>query len=571
MTITDLLLLRKRPSLTVISVIAITLCLIVSVPSQWTLQAQETSTEEATAADVDVTEDTVPVTEEPIETQEPAQPTEPPAEIVSATPEKTLPESILYAEVEWVTLTTLRSEIAFNLPSLDEVESGLLIITQPGWSASPQQIPVEVQEFAEPETLEQEFIHLWEVAPDSPPDLFEDVTVTWRFNLTDGTDVELPFELTYADSRVRWNTVELVPDRVLLQVPAGRYSSADLLNSLSPVIDLLAENTGQTPQLQAVIFDPRLTLDPCTTNADGDSVAVVQQSDTEVPCEADAIRELYINAGYSFLELPSADLTTTLTAVTSDLFRQSYEPLWDDAGDDIPAWFRAGLERYYWPIAKIDQLTISQQALRSGGVIRDMSLEPSAASREIWLAQSYGMVLYIAEQVGVDGLFELAERVSDGEDFETAYEDVTDGALSGLIPAWSNWALTRPAQNAYTFYPYLPPTPTATATYTRTPTATATPTITLTPSLTPSVTGELSPTPSDTPPPSRTPTDTPTATLTVTPRSMESLFTPTPVPPDPAVENATSFFSALSLGLIVLGVVLIISVLAYGFFQRNRS
>jgi hypothetical protein len=487
-----------------------------------------------------------------------------------ATAGRSLPPNVAEATVDWATVVTLRSAFTFAVP-LESITEAALTIEQPGWSESSVGVAIDVEEFADTSTTAEDFVYLWEVDPENPPNLFFNTIVTWTFTFDDETTVDVVDRLYYADPRSEWTAVYIRPEALLVVVPSNRYPSTSLRIQLEPVVDLLEANTGQTPQLNAVAFDPRLSLNPCQTNAEGVLITVAPQSRIEVPCDAEAIAAVYTANNFMTLELPSADVSAALNAVTSQLFASVYEPLWEESESDIPLWFQAGLERYYWPTPKIDLLAVNQQAIRTGGVIRDMDSPPSDANRDPWLAQSYGMVLYLSDQIGVDGLFELAARITGGEDFAAVYEELVGSDLSGLIPAWSNWVLTRAAEGAYTFYPYLPPTPTATASPSRTPTFTPTSTITLTPSLTPSVTGELSPTPSQTPPPSDTPTLTPSETFTVTPRSMQSLFTPTPVPPDPNAENTANFLSALSLGLIGLGVLLLISVLAYGFFQRNRS
>jgi hypothetical protein len=486
----------------------------------------------------------------------------------AATAEPPLPDNVLAAEIEWATIATLRSSFAFSVP-LETVTEATLVIQQPGWSESPLGISIDPREFADASTTGEDFVYLWDVDPENAPNLFFSTTITWTFTFDDDTTAEVIDRVYYADPRTDWTAVYLRPETLLAVVPAERYSGPYVQTQLSPVIDLLEANTSQTPQLNTVVFDPRIPLDPCQTNDEGALIATAPESDQPVPCDPEAISAIYEASGFTLVELPSADVTTLVKTVASQLFNSVYDSLWADS--DVPLWFQAGLERYYWPTPKIDLLVISQQAVRTGGLIRDIDSAPSDANRDAWLAQSYGLVLYISDQIGVDGGFELADRVTAGEDFAATYTELVGSDLSGLIPAWSNWVLTRGAEGAYGFYPYLPPTPTATTTSSRTPTFTPTATTTLTPSLTPSVTGELSPTPSATLPASDTPTPSATATFTVTPRSMESLFTPTPIPPDPQVESTANFLSAFSLGLMGLGVVLLISVLAYGFFQRNRG
>jgi hypothetical protein len=212
----------------------------------------------------------------------------------------------------------------------------------------------------------------------------------------------------------------------------------------------------------------------------------------------------------------------------------------------------------------------ARAASRAGGALRNMESVPQESTRRNqWSAQSYGMVLYMAEQLGVDGLFNLASSLSADNALAEAYAEATDSTLSGLISAWSSWLFTPQAVSAYGYSPYLPTTATPTVTMTFTPTITPTFTPSLTPTITPSVTGILSPTPR---PPTIVP-PTPTPSLTSRPAGSvpNPITTPTAAPETTAAagddEGRRTVTLLIGVGLMATGILIAVAAL----FLRNQS
>jgi len=106
--------------------------------------------------------------------------------------------------------------------------------------------------------------------------------------------------------------------------------------------------------------------------------------------------------------------------------------------------------------------------------------------RELWEAQSYLLVLYLADRWGADAPFELAERLTNETgDFETIFTSVTGQSVRLFWVEWQRWLFAGVAEDATRWTPYLETTPTPTPTATATvivPTAT----FTVVPSYTPS-------------------------------------------------------------------------------------
>jgi hypothetical protein len=188
-------------------------------------------------------------------------------------------------------------------------------------------------------------------------------------------------------------------------------------------------------------------------------------------------------------------------------------------------------------------------------------------SVDVWRAQSYGMVLYIASQIGVPELFDLAGDLGAAETFEAAYQSAVGRPLTTLLVELERWIFTDNAATAFIYTPYLASTPTPTSTSSHTPfpaTSTPLPTETLPPTATVTVTGVLS----STPLPTRTltPTELP-STPSVTPRPAGSLNTATPAPVVQSSAPMNDTARTAGIGAVILLVVVSIGLL----LMRRRN
>jgi hypothetical protein len=334
-----------------------------------------------------------------------------------------------------------------------------------------------------------------------------------------------------------------------------------LTHNLAMVYELLSENTSRSPVLRYLVYDSGVAPG-CAhrTLASGveETLAVGVFSGTLLPCRPEFAERVYEESGYAvFQRVPGYDVETIMV---EHMVRAFYAPLWD--GNDVPIWFETGLGLFYAPALKTDLLSIVQAMARNNRLfsLEAMNNTPSDDA-ELWRAQSYGMVLYIAELAGVQGVFELANAVDDSVSFSEIYEQVTGQSLVALIPAWQGWIFTRMAELVYGITPYQPPTPTRTPTLTDTRTRTATTTPTPTQTYTPSVTGVLSSTPYPTLTSSRTPTREP---ATVTPRP--PVRTPTPTP-----TNSISILRTpgVQAGVVIV-LLIVIGILVYAYVRLGR-
>ena len=240
--------------------------------------------------------------------------------------------------------------------------------------------------------------------------------------------------------------------------------------------------------------------------------------------------------------------------------------MWDD-NNDIPAWFRHGLTRYYAPNGYGTALGTVKRASQQDRLIRlpEMTTLPdetaSDSEIELWQAQAYVLTLYLAENYGANAPFEIASLLSDNTSFLDALSQVADASLERIYSAWTVWVNTNRAEEVILWNPYKPITPTPTATFTATDipptrTATVTRTITLTPSDTPVfVPATLRVT---------FPSLTPTPTASNTPLPPGAFDNPTPVA-SPDTNDSNGGLCGTGIGALVLPVAGMI------FAQRKRK
>ncbi len=417
--------------------------------------------------------------------------------------------------------------------------------------------------------------YIWQLPSDTPPLLFKDITFDWQATSQSGQSAKIEDKFIFADQRVNWLNDLPITSSIKLTLPNGSSASTtstptaysrtgldNLSTNLKQVSDLLSNNLGSAPTFNLLIYDTT-QLPICTKNAKGESVAVSVDGNVELPCIPATADQIFTASGYTTLKLKSTTLANVQTAVTDFIVRQSYAQKWSDK--TVPKWFQTGLTDFYSPDLKVELGAPLLIAARSNSLfpLDVMAQAPTAnTNTELWRAESYGLVVYITSQIGVDGLFKLATNAGTSTSFEAAYQTALGKPIDTLLDNFRRWLFSDGALDAFTFTPYQVATPTPTPSRTPTVTRTPTPTSTATFTLTPTVTGVLSITPL----PSRTPTWTPSpAPATNTPRAAGSLNTPVPV----LVKIANN--SNLNIGIVILIIgILIVAVAAVILFRPRR-
>lgn len=465
--------------------------------------------------------------------------------------------------LNWVKEVIFPAGIRFSVTlsrALSDVASATLIIQPEGRAAVTVELNLdETVIVSEPFT---ELAYVWPIPQNDPPRLFSEIEISWQVISTRDEVAQITDTFMFTDTRSAWVQDEAIGDGIRLTMP-GRAASGDtelepestaevvadtdtflgqLRRNLIPVYDLLTENTGTQPNFNVLLY----TSPPgCAQNADGESVAIGLLSETEVPCNSAIVTAIFGVSGYTVVESASGALGDVQAALLKHLVRGFYEPLW--AGKNVPAWFLEGLTQLYSPVLKTEFAPQLVASARTGSLLTLAEL--SRIEDAVGQRQSYGMVLYIASQVGLDGVFKLASDIASAESFDAAYQAAMGQTVDGLLPAFEGWIFTDAAISAFGFTPYQAPTSTPTATSTATASRTPTPTNTPTITPTPTVTGVLSATPFPTLTPSRTPTAAP---ATQTPRPAGSLNTPVPTPIPPPLAETMSDTAVIAV-LVLLG------------------
>lgn len=451
------------------------------------------------------------------------------------------PRQLIGVETDWLFPSGAAFRLRFDLAP-NEVESVVLSVTQDGWT--PQTVVLSPQ-VVDGVSGQSEVVGTWRLSGDAPT-LFQPITFTWVLTTASGETLTYAESPGFADSRYPWSADDSAGITV-----AAPFNAASLGPRLAPLIERLRDQTDQPlTDLRYLLYDSALPLDTCPP----DNQLVGALTGEVVPCQAGQAESLYAAQGYQLLGLSPVNGATALSALTNTLVALAYETVWE--GQTVPDWFRFGLARFYDPSANSAYYPVAVSAARNGSLLPTLDTVPSdGAGQALWEAQAVGWTLYMADQLGFDGLLVLAGEVSPSRTLADAYSARTGSPLESVGVGWRSWVFTERARATYDLSPYAPPT----ATPTPTPTATLSPTATTPPTAT--ATRTPTPTPSETltstPRPSWTPTEslTPTATITLRPRaSATPVGMGDPTSPD-TVETLSEITTTVVLVLVAIAAV----------------
>ncbi len=429
-----------------------------------------------------------------------------------------------------------------------EISSINLTIQLEGEAAITETVPLD-EPVSEGDNF-TDIAFIWEIPPDRLPRLFRDINFEWEAVDNNGDRTIARDSLVFSDQRVEWEQSEDAAGFIDLTVRADGASPAQIRQSVLLAYNLISAKVGRVQPLNILLYEADLPASGCTRDANNDLIATGPISATTLLCDPLRAASIFQRSGFDWVQVTRSGATGNTAGALIGLFTQRfYESAWLDK--DVPDWFKIGLAQFYAPSSKSMLLNSVRSAARNDTSYSFDEMAVEKAGDALWQAQSYAMVVYIADRIGVDSLFQLA-NIRDAESFSEAYQTSVGQVASALLPNLSRWIFTSGAESAFTYTPYQPATSTPTLTATSTPTTTATATLTETPTLTPSVTGVLSATPTLTRTPSRTPTPLPPS---VTPRPANSLFTPTPIPPPSVLDDPVTQQGVLAILLIALAAV----------------
>jgi hypothetical protein len=430
----------------------------------------------------------------------------------------------------------------------------------------PETFEVEWDEPISSSPSHTELAYVWTAPENAPLRLFSDEDIIFEWNSVDdaGLTARARDVVMFRDERVNWVQDEDPLGHLNLTASVDGPSARQIRQNVLLPYNLMSANAGSTPTFNILLYPADIDPSGCVMVRDEDTgedvlAAVGPVSGEWIPCDPQRAAAIIAASGFELVQIDGA--AGAQGALVRFLTPRFYEPLW--GGADVPDWFLTGLTWFYQPASKTVLMLSVRDAARVDGLL-PLDAMATEQTDTLYNAQSFAMVLYIADQIGVDGLFGLASAIPNAESFPAAYEAAMGRTLNALLPNLRQWVFTSQADSAFNYTPYLADTPTPLPSPTHTlvpPTATDTAQPTATVTVTPSVTGVLSPT-TRTPPPTLTFTPAP---ATVTPRPAGSLSTPTPVPVN-VLESPVNRVGVIAILLIVLAII----VLIYWLVSRRR-
>jgi hypothetical protein len=394
----------------------------------------------------------------------------------------------------------------------------------------------------------------WSLGDDTFPSPFTIVDYRWQVELTDGTTEDVGDAFDFEDvGQGAWFTVTDGP--LIIHWYDEDLAGRQVLAEVGRVYDLISSQVGSDPGMEFVIYNPRPIYCP---------PSIYNDEEADYPCDEAAYAAVYEQADMILVQrttLGYAELVNRLAAtITSDL----YGGVWGSTS--VPAWFERGLGAFYGPYPDSGMLPLTRSAAQVDSLfsLDEMatSLDPDAPVRErvVWQAESLMLVMYLAERYGADAPADLASSIGSSTSFDAALQDLTGKTTTAFWDDWNSWLFSSDAERIINWSPYVPTTPTPTATFTASPvpptaTITQTPTETIVPTATDvadqpaTVVRRVSPTPTIRP----TNTPLPSSASTATPPQKTEEKKDSGI--DPVVLASAIFFGGLTLVLLVMLVV----------------
>ncbi len=464
---------------------------------------------------------------------------------------------------DWEVQNFYPAAMRFNIVidrTVEEIQQ-LVLIIQLNEAITLPIVPEQAAVFSDEFT---EISYLWEIPLEDVPPFYSLINYSWLVTTQlDGT-AGISSSFLFRDPTQEW--IEDRDDISGLNIlkTENDVSPEDIRETMSPILTLLTENTGEARQIDVLLVEEDFQFTSCETNEDDDLVIIDTRFEVEIPCSQDIVEESLARSTYELFQLDYTDLRELQSVLTDYAVSQFYPELWQNVV--VPTWFRNGLRDFYNVDVSARDLVTLQSAARNGNLITLNQIDNSSdLLRDV---QERAMVLYIADQIGVDRLFEFANEASSTDNFARLYEETVDAPLSAIVSSIETWLFENSTEADFFYVPYLSTTATPTATISNTPfppTATVTSTATNTPTVTPSVTGVLSATPL----PTLTNTLTPLPRRpTVTPRPAGSSIDPTAVPVQTSSSDDNQQISP-ELLLLGSGIFIILALIIFVFTRRG--
>jgi hypothetical protein len=483
------------------------------------------------------------------------------------TPTPTETPVILVNDAEVLFPMAVRLGLTLNI-AYDELKSGTVHIYQPGGIDVVESLPIadSVDYLNDHRSLVR---YLWPINPEHSPAPFSALNYTWDIQTVDGRTGTAKGEFIFQDIRIP-DSEPAVWQHTDGPLPLYSHNASLALNIVRTEVlrayHNLEADTGFKSTDRFVLYDPGSEFCLRGTpegNDHGLYIASRTIGHTRIPCDPTYAERIYRAHGFTLVRRPNFALDQLEASLIEIIANEAYDSLWQYS-DKPPAWFRDGLIQLYGLTPHLASLVTARNAGRVNSLLPLESLtrppEGDTETRQLWHAQSYLMVLYIASRFGAQAPFTLAVSLQDNLSFEGALTAFFQVDSSGLFDDWKRWVFSVTADSAVRWTVYLDSTPMPT------PTATITPRFVPTANL---------PTPTRTPTVTRLPGSAlgtrPVPTIpTNTALPPGQLVRPTPIP-SPESESASSPDMALVGLLVLVSVLLLIGGFVFVALRRRPN
>ncbi len=391
---------------------------------------------------------------------------------------------------------------------------------------------------------------VWTISTAPAPTLFEIIHANWTLTAADGRQQTILNDVQLVDPRADWTASSDSSGKFNLIAPKSVGDLNAVLRAVQVVYHQFFSAETPASTFTWVVYPP--TVPPgCSIDQSGQSVAVDKTTGAAIACDPAHAQAFFAAHGYRPVSADFGTGAAAIDAISADLVDARFGARWNAAS--APDWFRAGFSAFFTPSHKTALLAPALTAARAQQMVPLDRLENTTQRDEVWRAESYALVLYLAGRTGVDGLMRLANGIGPAAPFQSSLEAALGQPLAALVPTVQRWLLTDAAVNAFNYVPYGPATATPAPTASPSATATTPPTATATPR------------PSRTPEPTVRPTWTPIPpTPSVTPRPANSLalWTPVPTPAPPVAQPPSVTLSPLEIVLLVVVAAITVGLIA---------
>jgi hypothetical protein len=337
----------------------------------------------------------------------------------------------------------LEFSLIVSVPPSD-IQSGEVILSQD--SGFQQTIPLNLDtdiNLANADSLEIRKAIRFEL--NNAPRPFERLDYEWRLNSVRGTD-NLERWLLFQPDDVEWQHTPA--DALRMYWHDDNLAANILREELQPAIDQIASHTGTSPSLDFAIYSPDFEI--CVPDEEDEST-LVYPGHPQYSCSLDDLRDYYGNHGIAFIQPPDSGFDTLQNEMIEVMVIQAYAPGW--VGRGVPVWFAEGLAQLYRQNINVGAVEIARSA-----EAQDMLLPPSrlenllpddadAFDQRLWDAQSYTLLLYLADTFGEDAPIDLATAFPEAESFDVALQNITGMTLAENFRLWRQWLRSDEADN----------------------------------------------------------------------------------------------------------------------------